>query len=101
MNLDLAAQAAENADHIYRQARWLQLGLGLVGLVGGLGLAWLIRRSIAGPLQRVIDSLSEASSQLAAASSQIASASHGLAQGSSQQAAAVSRPAPPWRRWRP
>ncbi|HPF69360.1 MAG TPA: methyl-accepting chemotaxis protein [Candidatus Krumholzibacteria bacterium] len=89
LNTTYASDANTRAAHVYRRDLYLQAGLGLAGILGGLGLAFLIRRSIAGPLRRVIGDLSLASSQLTAASHQITSASQDLATGSSRQAAAV------------
>ncbi len=61
----------------------------VIALVVGIVVAFLITRSITGPVNRVIDDLTEASDQVASASSQVSSSSQSLAEGSSEQAASL------------
>ena len=61
----------------------------VVILVGGLGLAFLMTRSITRPINRVTEGLSEGADQVAAASSEVASASQSLAEGNSNQASSL------------
>ncbi|MCP4545149.1 MAG: hypothetical protein GY835_01635, partial [bacterium] len=63
--------------------------IGLVGVVGIVILALLLARSIAGPLNRIIQSLSEGAKQIADASGQVSGSSQTLAEGSSEQASSV------------
>ncbi|MBK6735325.1 MAG: hypothetical protein IPG61_14835 [bacterium] len=89
LTLAQAESAREHAGAVYAFNRILQLGMIVAGLVAGGLLAWAIRRSIAGPLSRLIDGLTTTASQLTAASSQVAAASQQLATGASSQAAAI------------
>ncbi len=61
----------------------------LIAMVSGIGITFLIIRSITKPLTRVVGGLSEASDQVASASSQVSSSSQSLAEGSSEQASAL------------
>jgi len=62
-------------------------------LVAGVGIsvvvAFFIIRSITGPLKKVIEGLTEASTQLDSASKEISSSSQSLAEGSSEQASSL------------
>ena len=62
-------------------------------LVAGVGIsvvvAFFIIRSITGPLRRVIEGLSDASTQLDSASKEISASSQSLAEGSSEQASSL------------
>jgi methyl-accepting chemotaxis protein len=84
------AEKDRNQAHaVYAFSFGLQAGLLLAGLAAGAVLAWALRRSIAGPLARLIDGLTGTARQLTSASSQVAGASQQLADGSSSQAAAI------------
>jgi methyl-accepting chemotaxis protein len=63
-------------------------GLIVAILVGGI-VAVFITRSITGPLNRAISSLTEGSTQVASASGQISSASQQLAEGATEQASSL------------
>ncbi|MBF0550585.1 MAG: hypothetical protein HQK60_08620 [Deltaproteobacteria bacterium] len=63
--------------------------IGLVAIVAGCLLAFVITRGITRTLNRVINGLSEGAEQVATASNQVASASQQLAEGTSEQAAAI------------
>lgn len=63
--------------------------IGIVALVLGVFLAFVITRSITGPLNRIITGLNDGADQVAAASSQVSSASQSLAEGASEQAASI------------
>ncbi|MBD3318084.1 MAG: hypothetical protein GF344_20065, partial [Chitinivibrionales bacterium] len=58
----------------------------IVGLLLGVGLAVVITRSIVGPINRVIQSLSSGSEQVASASEQLSSSSQQMSEGASEQA---------------
>jgi methyl-accepting chemotaxis protein len=60
-----------------------------VALVVGCVVAYFITASITGPINRVINGLSEASDQVASASGQVSMASQTLAEGASEQAASI------------
>jgi len=61
----------------------------VVAIVIGVVVAFFITRSITGPVNRVIEGLSEASEQVSSASGQVSTASQSLAEGSSEQAASI------------
>ncbi|MHB8771151.1 MAG: methyl-accepting chemotaxis protein [Syntrophales bacterium] len=62
---------------------------GLFTILAGFLIAWRTTRSVAGPINRVIGGLTDASDQVASASSQVSSSSQSLAEGASEQAAAL------------
>jgi methyl-accepting chemotaxis protein len=55
----------------------------------GVGLSWIVIRSITGPLRAQAESLGAAAGQTAAASAEVSSASQSLAEGASEQAASL------------
>ncbi|MCG8375399.1 MAG: methyl-accepting chemotaxis protein, partial [Chlorobiales bacterium] len=67
----------------------------VIALVGGIALAvavlvsLLFSRSIAGPIMRVVETLTQSSAQVNAAASEVASAGQQLAEGASEQAASI------------
>ncbi len=70
----------------------LGAGAGLVALVVvacGAGLYLVITRSVVKPMQGVVDTIANASTQLNGASGQVSSSSQSLAQGASEQAATL------------
>lgn len=85
---DAAATAEDAADNLSRASRVLVSGL-LLAVVFGVLSALFITRSIAKPIVRVVEGLTDAAGQVASASSQISSASQHLAEGASEQAASL------------
>jgi len=85
------AQDELGQETMRRQGRheWLVLVFSVVGIVGGLAGAYLIIRSVNGPIQRLTLRLSAGASHTATASAQVTSASQTLAEGSSRQAGAL------------
>jgi len=65
------------------------LGIVAAIVVGGLGLCYFMTRSIARPIQGVIEDLTGGADQLASASARVSSASQSLAEGISEQAAGI------------
>jgi methyl-accepting chemotaxis protein len=63
--------------------------LGIAAVVLGSLIAFLITRSITGPIKHVVSGLRETSNQVAAASSEVTSSSQTLAEGTSEQAASL------------
>lgn len=63
--------------------------VGIIAIFLGAFLAFIIARAITGPLNRVIEGLTESSDQVASASGQVSSSSQQLAEGSSEQAASI------------
>ena len=62
--------------------------LGVI-VIGGLGLSFLMARSISRPINRVIEGLSDGADQVTSGSSQVSSSSQSLAEGASYQAASL------------
>ena len=71
------------------QILYVLLGVLGVIVVVGLGLSFLMARSISRPINQVIDGLSDGADQVASGSSQVSSASQSLAEGASEQAAGL------------
>ncbi len=65
-----------------------EIGLAL-GALAGIVLAFFITRSITGPVNRIIASLTAGSQQTGSAAQQVSGASQSLAEGASEQAAAI------------
>ena len=65
--------------------------IGVVAIIAafGLFLSYMMARSIARPIDRIVEGLNEGADQVASASSQVSSASQSLAEGSSEQAASL------------
>lgn len=63
--------------------------LGLAAVVLGVALAFIIARSITGPLRLLAESIGAGSEQTAAAAEQVSSTSQSLAEGTSEQAASL------------
>ena len=57
--------------------------------IAGIGLAWLMARSIAQPINRLIETMNTGSDGIASAAHQVSSSSQSLAEGASEQAAAI------------
>jgi methyl-accepting chemotaxis protein len=55
----------------------------------GLALSWLMARSIAGPVARIIHELSTGSEEISSAAAQVSATSQSLAEGASEQAASI------------
>ena len=89
LTLAEAESSRSRAQAVYRFNLALQSVMIALGVAAGVILAWLIRRSITGPLGGLIEGLNGAATQLESASGQVASASSQLASGSSSQAAAL------------
>ena len=68
---------------------WRQLWIGISCIIVALIVLWLVARSIASPITRIIGGLNSGASQVGEASGQIASASQSLADGASEQAASI------------
>ena len=64
-------------------------GVVAVITIGALAISWLMARSIAKPIDRIIKSLNTGSDEIASASSQVSSSSQSLAEGASEQAASI------------
>ncbi|MDI9569644.1 MAG: methyl-accepting chemotaxis protein [Pseudomonadota bacterium] len=85
----LANDQAMHALNFSTTGRMLMLVLTGIALALGLAIAFLLVRSIAGPLNRVIAGLSDGAEQVSSAASQVSSASQSLAEGTSEQASSL------------
>ena len=61
----------------------------LAGCILGIGLGWLVSRSVNRPLNRIMEHLAAGATQVSSASSQVSSASQSMAEGASEQAAGL------------
>jgi len=80
------ASTAKGLSAFLATLEWILLAAG-VGI--SVVVAFFIIRSITGPLRRVIEGLSDASTQLDSASKEISASSQSLAEGSSEQASSL------------
>jgi Gram-negative bacterial TonB protein C-terminal len=75
--------------HSTDQGWWFTIVIGVLGLSGGVVIAWLMIASINKTLHQAIFELSEGAEQIASAATQVSSSSQSLAEGSSQQATSI------------
>jgi methyl-accepting chemotaxis protein len=71
------------------QAKSMALIFTAIGILLGLGLAWVITRGITKPVNRIIEALAAGSEQVGSAAGQVSQASQELAEGASESAAAL------------
>ena len=83
-SLDGPRMAAE-LSHTQSTVVWL----GIAAVVLGAALAFIIARSITGPLRVIAESIAAGAEQTAAAAGQVSATSQSLAQGASEQAASL------------
>jgi len=79
-------------DDVEREiAQILYIIIGVVAIIAafGLFLSYLMARSIARPIDRIVEGLNEGADQVASASGQVSSSSQSLAEGASEQAASI------------
>ena len=88
-NQELAAEVTRETQVAVAHYELIGVGVGLVALIAGFVLSWLVTRSLNGVLSHVANSLDDRSAQVAAAASQISAASQMLAEGASQQAVSL------------
>lgn len=80
---------ANDANSSLASASWIMI-IGLISaLIAGIVLAYIITTGITKPIDRVIEDLSEGSTQVGSASSQVSSSSQQLAEGASEQASSL------------
>jgi methyl-accepting chemotaxis protein len=68
---------------------WLTLIIGAIGFILVAGVVYLLARSIANPVKRIVDGLQGSARQVTSASGQLSSSSQQLAEGSSEQASSL------------
>ena len=71
------------------QIFYIIIGVVAIIAVFGLFLSYMMARSIARPIDRIVEGLNEGADQVASASGQISSSSQSLAEGASEQAASI------------
>jgi methyl-accepting chemotaxis protein len=86
---ELNANIETEAASIIKAKTILMFGIALIGILGLCVLAFVVIRSITGPLTEVISGLTESAEQVTSAAGQVSSASQQLAEGSSEQAASI------------
>jgi methyl-accepting chemotaxis protein len=86
---ELSHKDGEASEQAASGGKTLLLFLGAAACVFGLLMAFFITRSIAGPIGRVVEGLTEGADQVSAASGQVSSASQELAEGAAEQAASI------------
>lgn len=86
---DLGTKATEETASQASTAVWMSGGLSTLAIVVFVCVFFFVKRSVTGPLTRVIVGLTGASDQAASASGQISESSQQLASGASEQAAAL------------
>ena len=69
--------------------KWLIIIISIVSTLVIVGVAFLITRSIAKPINAITHGMSEGANQVASVSSQVSSSSQSMAEGASQQAASI------------
>lgn len=89
---EFAAAQSEIGQRIHKEMEQTEMELlvgGVAAAVLGLGLAFLIARSLTGPVRAIAGTLNDGASQVSAAAAQVAAASQALAEGASEQAASL------------
>ncbi len=79
----------QNAITMYAASFSLLMTLGIICIILGAFGAYFITRSITKPINKMVASITESSTQVAAASNQLASASQQLSEGSVEQACSI------------
>lgn len=82
-------EAGPRINHQLLEAQNTIVVICVSALLLGVGLSWIIARSITGPLRELTDSLGAGAEQTAAAAGQVSAASQALAEGASEQAASL------------
>jgi methyl-accepting chemotaxis protein len=72
-----------------RNAWWMSLCTGLVSLIMGVLISWMMITALNKQVSRAVSELTEGAEQIASAATQVSSSSQSLAQGSSEQAASI------------
>ena len=86
---ELQDQIDSGARTSQRMNERLVLGLSIAGIVVGIVFAWIIVRSVTGPITRLTKRLTTGSEHTSTAAAQVTSASQTMADGSSRQAASL------------
>ena len=86
---DLKGAVQHNMEQVSSRTNQLALVMTVAGLAVGILLAFVITRSIVGPIGRMIAGLNSGAEQVAAASGQVSEASQQMAEGASEQASSL------------
>ncbi len=84
-----AAEIAGHAQSNLTSASTVMIVGLLIAIVVGVAMAFFITRSITGPINKVIDGLTNGAEQVASASGQVSSSSQQMAEGASEQASSL------------
>jgi methyl-accepting chemotaxis protein len=87
--MSMGAKKKEKMRAIISSTVTLLFAMAIAGIAMGLLFAFLITRSITGPIKHIIHNLTQGAEQVAYVSGQVASASHSLAGGAFKQAASL------------
>lgn len=86
--LEMAAAKQRGAESVASSIMWILITLGCA-TIAGLSIGIFLTRSITGPINRIIEALTEGSRQVSGASTQVAESSQAAAAGASEQAASL------------
>ncbi|MGL1936632.1 MAG: methyl-accepting chemotaxis protein [Fibrobacterales bacterium] len=89
---DLITQNVMTDDEMISQAastRWVVIVFSIIAAVLGIILALFITRAIVGPINKIIEGLTQGAEQVAAAAGQVSGSSQTMAEGASEQASSV------------
>jgi methyl-accepting chemotaxis protein len=82
-------RAGPRANFLIQEAQRSILVVGASAILLGIGVSWIVIRSISGPLREQAEALGAGAEQTAAAAGEVSSASQSLAEGASEQAASL------------
>ncbi len=89
---DWVVTMTANEEQLFAPAvaiRNFNISLGAVAILIGALVAWIVAKSVSGPILHVVSEISLGSNSVAAASEQVSASSQNLAEGSSEQASAL------------
>ena len=89
LNLKLAKEQHAYAETTYARARNTILGLGLLSVVVGFGLAWGIGGGASRAIRRIATDLRGGAQQVVSAANEVSASAQSLSRGASEQAAAL------------
>lgn len=88
-NEKIGDQATTDTGKTAQSAWWMSLCMGIVSLIFGVSISWVMITALNKQVSRAVSELTEGAEQIASAATQVSSSSQALAQGSSEQAASI------------
>lgn len=88
-NKNQANQTGNSTVSTVRSSWWMTLIAGIIALVAGVSISWIMIRTLNRQMTQAVSELTEGAEQISSAASQVSSSSQSLAQGSSEQAASI------------